>query len=52
VSAPAILTAADNVAITNAEKIDGSSSGKAIMGGAGNLTLTVHTGVGLLVSSV
>lgn len=43
-SAPAILTAADNVAIVNAGKIDGSSSGKAVTGGAGNLTLTVQGG--------
>ncbi len=42
--APAILTAADNVTITNAGTIDGSSSGKAITGGAGNLTLTVQGG--------
>lgn len=43
-SAAAILTAADKVAITNAGTIDGSSSGKAITGGAGNLTLTVQGG--------
>ncbi len=39
--APAILTAADNVTINNAGVIDGSSSGNAITGGSGNLTLVI-----------
>lgn len=43
-TAPAILTAADDVLISNAGIIDGSSSGKAIGGGAGNLSLTVKGG--------
>lgn len=51
-SAPAILTAADNVTITNAGKIDGSASGKAITGGAGNLTLTVQGGTASILGNI
>ena len=40
-TAPAILTAADAVTINNSGTIDGSSSGKAITGGAGNLTVNI-----------
>ena len=42
--ASAILTAADAVTINNAGTIDGSSSGKAITGGAGNLTVNITGG--------
>jgi hypothetical protein len=41
-TAAAIVTAADDVKITNAGTIDGSSSGKAIVGGSGAITLTVN----------
>jgi hypothetical protein len=40
-SAAAIVTAADAVTINNSGNIDGSSSGRAIAGGGGNLTLNV-----------
>jgi hypothetical protein len=40
----AIVTAADNVTINNSGTIDGSSSGKAITGGSGNLTLNISGG--------
>jgi hypothetical protein len=43
-TAAAIVTAADNVTINNSGTIDGSSSGKAIIGGSGNLTLNVVGG--------
>jgi len=43
-TAAAILTAADNVTITNSGTIDGSSSGKAIVGGSGNLAVNVLGG--------
>ena len=42
--ASAILTAADAVTVNNAGTIDGSSSGKAITGGAGNLTVNITGG--------
>ncbi|MBW8780943.1 MAG: PEP-CTERM sorting domain-containing protein [Verrucomicrobia bacterium] len=40
-TAPAIVTAADNVTINNAGTIDGSSSGKAITGGSGGLVVNI-----------
>jgi autotransporter-associated beta strand protein len=43
-TAAAILLAADNTTLTNSGVIDGSSSGKAITGGSGNLTLNVTGG--------
>ena len=51
-SAPAILTAADNVTISNSGTIDGSSSGKAIGAGAGNLTLNVQGGAAAILGNV
>jgi autotransporter-associated beta strand protein len=47
-SAAAILTAADNVTITNSGTIDGSSSGKAIVGGSGNLAVNVLGGAAVI----
>lgn len=43
-TAAAILTSADAVTINNSGTIDGSSSGKAIMGGTGNLTVNILGG--------
>jgi autotransporter-associated beta strand protein len=43
-TAAAIVTAADNVTISNAGTIDGSSSGKAIAGGSGNLAINITGG--------
>jgi hypothetical protein len=43
-TAPAILTAADPVTINNSGTIDGSSSGKAITGGAAALTVNIVGG--------
>jgi hypothetical protein len=40
----AIVTAADQVTINNSGVIDGSSSGKAIIGGAGNLLVNISGG--------
>ncbi len=40
-TAAAILTSADAVTVNNAGQIDGSSSGVAIKGGAGNLTVNI-----------
>jgi Passenger-associated-transport-repeat len=43
-TAPAILTAADKVTINNSGTIDGSSSGVAIAGGSGDLTVNYDGG--------
>jgi len=43
-TASAILTSADNVTINNSGTIDGTSSGKAIVGGSGNLTINILGG--------
>ncbi len=43
-TAPAILTAADTVTINNSGTIDGSSSGVAIAGGSGDLTVNYDGG--------
>ncbi len=51
-TAAAILTAADAVTITNSGTIDGSSSGKAIAGGAGNLTINVTGGSASILGSI
>jgi hypothetical protein len=51
-TAAAILTAADNVSISNSGTIDGSSSGKAITGGSGNLTLTVLGGAASILGDI
>lgn len=51
-TAPAILTAADNVTINNAGSIDGSSSGKAITGGSGSLTLNITGGQASIIGDI
>lgn len=51
-SAAAIVTAADNVTITNSGTIDGASSGKAITGGSGNLVLEVLGGSASILGNV
>lgn len=43
-TAAAIVTAADNVTISNSGTIDGASSGKAIAGGSGNLSINILGG--------
>jgi len=48
----AIVTAADAVTINNAGTIDGSSSGKAIAGGAGNLTINVTGGSAAILGDI
>jgi autotransporter-associated beta strand protein len=51
-TAPAILTAADNVTINNAGTIDGSSSGKAISGGSGSLAINILGGQATILGDV
>jgi hypothetical protein len=51
-TAAAIVTAADDVKITNAGTIDGSSSGKAIVGGSGAITLTVNGGAASILGDI
>jgi hypothetical protein len=51
-SAAAILTSADAVTINNAGQIDGSSSGVAIKGGAGNLTVNVSGNSATILGSI
>jgi hypothetical protein len=51
-SAAAILTAADNVTITNSGTIDGTSSGRAITGGSGKLTLNVTGGAASILGDI
>jgi hypothetical protein len=51
-TAAAIVTAADSVTINNSGTIDGSSSGKAIIGGSGNLTLNVVGGAASILGDI
>ena len=51
-TAAAILTAADPVTINNSGVIDGSSSGKAISGGAGNLTINIVGGAASVLGNI
>jgi hypothetical protein len=51
-TASAILTSADNVTINNSGTIDGSSSGKAIVGGSGNLTLNILGGTASVLGDI
>jgi len=51
-TAAAIVTAADTVTINNSGTIDGSSSGKAIVGGSGNLTLNVVGGAASILGNI
>jgi autotransporter-associated beta strand protein len=51
-TAPAIITAADNVTINNSGTIDGASSGKAISGGSGNLTINILGGAATVLGDI